>query len=134
MCEGKRLLLLILFLACGISVSGQNKTKGELQKEKQRSVERIREVEKILNETTAKKKNTLGELSALNQRIIEQQKLISSIRNEINLLNGEIRENNGIIQVLEGLEGGEKVIAAPGMVTEGMAVRIEAAAAAKEGA
>lgn len=101
MCEGKRLLLLILFLACWVSVSGQNKTKGELQKEKQRSVERIREVEKILNETTAKKKNTLGELSALNQRIIEQQKLISSIRKEISLLNGEIRENNGIIQVLD---------------------------------
>ena len=47
---------------------------------------------------------------------------------------GERDPAGGIIQVLEGLEGGEKVIAAPGMVTEGMAVRIEAAAAAKEGA
>jgi septal ring factor EnvC (AmiA/AmiB activator) len=83
------------------AVFGQNKTKSQLQKEKQQSVERIKEVEKILNETTAKKKNTLGELSALNQRIIEQQNLINSIRKEINLLNGEIRENNDIIQVLD---------------------------------
>lgn len=101
MCAGKSFLLLILMLVGGLSVSGQNKTKGELQKEKQRSVERIKEVEKILSETAAKKKNTLGELSALNQRIIEQQNLISSIRKEIALLNGEIRENNGIIQVLD---------------------------------
>ena len=98
---GKGLLLLgfIFFLSC--QLSAQNKSKSELQKEKQQSVERIKEVEKILSETTAKKKNTVGELSALNQRIIEQQNLINSIKKEINLLNSEIRENNDIIQVLD---------------------------------
>lgn len=100
MCAGKRLLLLILMLACGFC-SAQNKSKSQLQKEKQESVERIKEVEKILSETSAKKKNTLGELSALNQRIIEQQNLINSIKTEISLLNGEIKENNDIIEVLD---------------------------------
>lgn len=101
MCAGRGLLLVVLLAACGMPAFSQSKTKSQLQKEKQQSVERIKEVEKILKETTAKKKNTLGELNALNQRILEQQNLINSIRKEINLLNSEIRENNDIIQVLD---------------------------------
>lgn len=98
---GKWLLLLTLIFACGFSVTAQKKTKSQLQKEKQDNVARIKEVEKILNETTAKKKNTLGELTALNQRIVEQQNLVDAIRKEITLLNSEIRENNDIIGVLD---------------------------------
>lgn len=98
---GKVILLLSLLLFCSHAVLGQRKTKNQLQKEKQESVARIREVEKILNETSVKKKNTLGELSALNQRIIEQQNLISSIRKEISFLNTEIRENTEIIDALD---------------------------------
>lgn len=90
-----------MMLALSFSVTAQKKTKSQLQKEKQQSVARIKEVEKILQETNAKKKNSLGELSALNQRIIEQENLINSIKNEIGLLNREIRENNDIIQVLD---------------------------------
>lgn len=101
MSAGKNVLLVVLMLAVGLSANAQSKTKAQLQKEKQQSVERIKEVEKILKETTTKKKNTLGELNALNQRILEQQNLITSIRNEIGLLNKEIRENNDIIQVLD---------------------------------
>ena len=101
MFAGKRILLLLLILAFGFTTLAQTKTKSQLQKEKQQNVERIKEVEKILSETTAKKKNTLGELTALNQRIIEQQNLINAIKKEINLLNKEIRENNDIIQVLD---------------------------------
>ena len=101
MCTGRGILVLVLFLALSFAVNAQNKTKSQLQKEKQESVARIREVEKILNETAAKKKNTLGELSALNQRILEQQTLINSIKKEIALLNTEIRENTDIIEVLD---------------------------------
>jgi len=95
-----RILLVCLLL---ISVSGwaQKKNKNQLQKEKQQNLEKIREVEKILGETAALKKNTLGELNALNQRIIEQQNLIASINEEIKFLNSEIGENNDIIQALE---------------------------------
>ena len=101
MYTGKCILLVLLVFACGSVAFGQGKSKSQLQREKQQSVERIKEVEKILSETTAKKKNTLGELSALNQRIVEQQNLINSIKKEINLLNTEIRENNDIIDVLD---------------------------------
>lgn len=100
MCAGKTILLIILFLVPGYVVLAQNKTKSQLQKEKQESVARIKEVEKILTQTSVLKKNTLGELSALNQRIVEQQNLINSIRKEIGLLNEEIRENTDIIEAL----------------------------------
>ena len=70
-------------------------------KEKQQNLEKIKETEKILSETGLQKKNTLGELSALNQRIGQQESLINSIKSEISLLDSDINENNQIIQALE---------------------------------
>jgi septal ring factor EnvC (AmiA/AmiB activator) len=99
--DGRRILV-IFFLLVPLSLAfGQKKTKAQLQKEKQQNLEKIAEVEKILTETAAKKSNSLGELTALNQRIVEQEKLIGSIKSEITFLNGEISENNDIIEALQ---------------------------------
>jgi len=101
MCAGKPvLLLLVLILVVSISAVAQ-KSKNQLQKEKQQNLEKIKETEKILTETSTKKKNTLGELNALNQRIHQQENLINSIKDELRLLDTEIGENNDIIQALE---------------------------------
>ncbi len=97
-----RTVYLIVFLISISTLSvAQKKSKAQLQKEKQQNIEKIKEVEKILGETTNQKKNTLGELNALNQRIIEQENLIESIKKEINFLNSEINQNNDIIDALE---------------------------------
>jgi septal ring factor EnvC (AmiA/AmiB activator) len=102
MIAGKKTLLVIILLTALCSAAlAQQKNKTQLQREKQQNFERINEVEKILSETAAKKKNSMGELSALNQRIVEQENLINSIKNEISYLNSEIGENNDIIQALE---------------------------------
>jgi len=101
MTAGKSLLLLAILLCAAFSVDAQKKTKSQLQKERQQNLQKIKEVEKILSETTSKKKNTLGELSALNQRIREQEKLIEAIKNEISFLENDIDENNGFINALE---------------------------------
>jgi septal ring factor EnvC (AmiA/AmiB activator) len=95
------LILILLFTLSSSAVLSQKKTKSQLQREKQQNLEKIKEVEKILTQTAAKKKNSLGELSALNQRIVEQEKLMNSIKSEISFLNAEIGENNDIIQALE---------------------------------
>jgi septal ring factor EnvC (AmiA/AmiB activator) len=84
-----------------VPVLAQQKTKAQLQKEKQQNLEKIKEVEKILKETSSRKKNSLGELNALNQRIRVQENLIGSIKDEIALLNKEISENNEFIGALE---------------------------------
>jgi septal ring factor EnvC (AmiA/AmiB activator) len=101
MTAGKRILIVVILVCAAFSVSAQQKTKTQLQKEKQQNLQKIKEVEKILSETTTKKKNSVGELTALNQRIREQEKLIHSIKSEIDLLEGDIDENNEFIRALE---------------------------------
>jgi len=100
MTAGKSIVAFTLLICFAFSVTAQ-KTKAQLQKEKQQNLEKIREVEKILSETTTKKKNSLGELTAFNQRIREQEKLISSIKSEVALLEDDINENNELIRALE---------------------------------
>lgn len=100
MYAGKHLLCLFILGIVTFSVVAQ-KSKTQLQKEKQENLEKIEEVEKIIGETSAKKKNTLGELNALNQRISQQEKLVGSIKGEVGLLDSEIHENNDIIDALE---------------------------------
>jgi len=97
---GKGIVAFALFICLVFSAHAQ-KTKTQLQKEKQQNLQKIKEVEKILTETTTKKKNTLGELTALNQRIREQEKLIGSIKGEIDFLSQEINDNIGFITALE---------------------------------
>lgn len=77
------------------------KSKAQLQKEKQENLKKIEETERILTETGQQKKNSLGELSALNQRIRQQETLIRSIQNEISLLNTDINKKSEIITALE---------------------------------
>jgi murein hydrolase activator len=100
MTAGKSILAFTLLVCLSFSVSAQ-KTKAQLQKEKQQNLQKIKEVEKILSETTTKKKNSLGELTALKQRIHQQERLIGSITDEINFLDQEINENNAFIDALE---------------------------------
>ncbi|HEY5751447.1 MAG TPA: peptidoglycan DD-metalloendopeptidase family protein [Chryseolinea sp.] len=97
---GKCAWLFLIFGFLSFSAVAQ-KSKAQLQKEKQQNLEKIKEVEKIIEETSAQKKNSIGELSALNQRVREQEKLVGSIKGEVNFLDSEISDNNDIILVLE---------------------------------
>jgi len=97
---GRHLLCILVFSIFTFSVVAQ-KSKSQLQKEKQENLEKIKEVEKIIGETSTKKKNSLGELNALNERINEQEKLVGSIKREVGFLDSEINENNDIIGTLE---------------------------------
>ena len=100
MIAGKKILLLIgaLFL---FSLVFAQKSKSQLQREKQENIEKIKETEKILGETTTEKKTSIGELSALNRRIEQQEVLMLSIKAEVELLDFDIDENNQIILALE---------------------------------
>jgi septal ring factor EnvC (AmiA/AmiB activator) len=102
MTAGKvRIICLLLFVAFSVPGLAQKpKTKAQLQKEKQQNLEKIKEVEKILSETSSQKKNTIGELSAVKQRINAQETLIGSIKNEISYLDNDIDENNEFIRAL----------------------------------
>ncbi|MEI9917254.1 MAG: peptidoglycan DD-metalloendopeptidase family protein [Bacteroidota bacterium] len=99
MSAGKLILLLLILAVPAIAQKG-NKSKSQLQKEKQQNLEKIKETERILNETSQQKKSSLGELSALNQRITQQEQLITSIKGEIGLLDRDINEDNDMIEAL----------------------------------
>lgn len=96
----KYIFLIILLLVSGGSFA-QKKSKTDLQQEKQAQLKKIAEAEKILNQTKNEKQSTLGELSALNQRIKVQEGLISSIRSEIDIMDNDISDKDNIISALE---------------------------------
>jgi septal ring factor EnvC (AmiA/AmiB activator) len=100
MFAGRSLLCFFLVLISLIPAAAQ-KNKAQLQKEKQQNLEKIKEVEKIIDETSTKKKSSIGQLNALNQQISVQEKLVKSIKGELDLLDGEIADNNDIIVALE---------------------------------
>ncbi|MFN7793864.1 MAG: murein hydrolase activator EnvC family protein, partial [Cyclobacteriaceae bacterium] len=100
MIVGRRCFLLAVFLLLAV-VAFSQKSKSQLQREKQENLAKIRETEKILAETTVEKKNSIGELSALNKRIEQQEVLMTSIQSEVELLEFDISENNEIIGALE---------------------------------
>jgi len=92
---------LIIALLLAPEGYAQKKSKAQLQKEKQQNLEKIKETERILSETAEQKKNSLGELTALNQRINQQETLIHSIKGEVSFLDSDIEENNEIIDALQ---------------------------------
>jgi len=103
MTVGSYISLASLIVALLLAPEGyaQKKSKTQLQKEKQQNLEKIKETERILSETAQQKKNSLGELTALNQRINQQETLITSIKGEVSFLDADIAENNEIIDALQ---------------------------------
>jgi murein hydrolase activator len=95
-------VVLILFFACFLVDAQAQKTKAQLQKEKQDNLKKIQQAEKILAETASRKQNTLGELNALNEQIRVQEALINSFKSEIRLINSEITNTGAIIEALQG--------------------------------
>lgn len=93
-------IVLLTFVALLATAQKGGKSKTQLQKEKQQNLEKIKETERILKETSQQKKNSLGELSALNERINQQENLITSIKGEIGLLDRDINEDNDMIDAL----------------------------------
>jgi septal ring factor EnvC (AmiA/AmiB activator) len=91
---------LILFVF-QLSAQETQKTKAELEQEKQANLKKIAEAEKILTETESQKKATIGQLTAVNQQISARESLIRTINDEINLLNSEISDLNIVTSALQ---------------------------------
>lgn len=100
MSAGRYLLILLLIVLALPAAAQKGKNKSQLQKEKQQNLEKIKETERILNETSQQRQNSVGELSALNQRISQQEQLIGSIKGEIFLLDRDINEDTDMIDAL----------------------------------
>ncbi len=95
-----RICFFLFFVFLAASTSAQ-RNKAQLQKEKQQNLDKIKETEKILKETAQQKSTSLGELSALTQRIRQQEALILSVQSEVELMDMDISENNEILRALQ---------------------------------
>ena len=101
MIAGRGHVFFLLIFVLWVTPAGAQRNKNQLQKEKQENLDKIKETEKILSETSQQKKNSLGALSALMQRILQQEALILSIQSEIELMLMDIGENNEILKALQ---------------------------------
>jgi septal ring factor EnvC (AmiA/AmiB activator) len=96
----------LLFLLCFSSVHSQNhgsskNSKKELENKKKRINEEIREINSMLNETKASKKNSIGALVNINIKLEKRQDLINTIVAEIRVIDKEVKINEKQIESLK---------------------------------
>lgn len=101
MSASRKALLLVFFLfLLSPTVSAQN-DRESLENQKARLLEKIKETERILTQTSDKKQSSLGRLRALNQQIRTRTNLVRAIQSEITTLDEDISENQAIIDAME---------------------------------
>lgn len=89
---GSRSLLLVctlmLFACTGVFAQ---KTREQLEREKNENQSKIREIQNILKQTSSQKNVNLGQLKALNQQINTYKKQIDLLSDDLELLDGELK-------------------------------------------
>lgn len=72
-----------------------------LEREKKENLQKIKEAQRILGETSSQRESTLGQLNAINEQIEARESLIQSINQEIDILSVQIDEISSVIVALE---------------------------------
>ena len=96
----RKIICTLCLLVIGCAAFGQ-KTKSQLETEKRENLKKIAEAEKILADTEKEKKVTVGQLRALNQQSSAREDLISSLSEEVGLLDNEIDDLSIIVRALQ---------------------------------
>ena len=78
-----------------------NDDRKKLEREKKENLQKIKEAQRILGETSSQRESTLGQLNAINQQIEARESLIQSINQEIDILSVQINEISSVITALE---------------------------------
>lgn len=102
MSKSKQLLVVVFALVLLAPTDAlSQKSRSQLEQEKQSNLKRIEEAQDILKQTESQKKSTLGQLSAITRQIEAREMHIKSINEEISYLRADIDEVNQIVQSLE---------------------------------
>ena len=80
----------LLFLLVSITITAQQKSRKQLEKDRNRIKREIKMVNKLLFDTKKSEKNALEDLKDLNQKITVREKYISTINKEVQSLSSEI--------------------------------------------
>ena len=84
------LFSLLLVLVQSGAVLAQ-KTRQQLELEKRENSDKIKGIQRILNETASQKKASVGQLQALKQQVTTQKKQIDLLSDDLRLLDGELK-------------------------------------------
>lgn len=91
-------ILIAILLCFGLVINGYSqKSKKDLEKEKKENLKKIQEASKVLEQTKVEKKATLGQLSAINEKVRAQNDLVRTINKEIKWTERDISDNQNII-------------------------------------
>ncbi len=94
-------LLAFLLTAQVVAQSPLTRSRAQLEAEKAAIQKKLREYDQILQQTTARKRNTLSELNALNQKLEARLSYIGTLNREVLLINREARAIEDNIRKLE---------------------------------
>lgn len=92
---------LAFIISVGDVHSQSKRTRAELEKEKADVQKRLLEFDLILKQTADRKKNTLGELKAVNVQLDARMAYINTLNREVNLIDSEISQTEKKISSLE---------------------------------
>ncbi|ARS36543.1 murein hydrolase activator EnvC family protein [Pontibacter actiniarum] len=92
------LLLLSLPLA---SMAQKTKSKAQLEKEKKENLTRIKEANRILQQTKQQKQASIGQLNAIKEKITVQKGVVQNISREITFIESDVKETEGIVGALQ---------------------------------
>jgi septal ring factor EnvC (AmiA/AmiB activator) len=79
----------------------QPKSKAVLEREKKANLNRIKEANRILEQTKAKKEASLGQLNALKQKITVQKGVIRNISTELQFIDSDVQKTAGQVTTLK---------------------------------
>lgn len=95
-------LLVGVSLLWSVEASGQiSSSREQLEKQKAEILKKLRVFDDILQKTSAEKKETIGNLNALNRRFETQTRLVNTLDREINAIDAEIQATESKINQLE---------------------------------
>ncbi|WP_439880386.1 murein hydrolase activator EnvC family protein [Pontibacter sp. MBLB2868] len=92
------LLLLSLPLA---TVAQKQKSKAQLEREKKENLKRIKQANQILQQTKKKKEASIGQLTAIKEKIDVQKGVIKNISKEITFIESDVQQTEGIVGALQ---------------------------------
>jgi septal ring factor EnvC (AmiA/AmiB activator) len=97
-----RITFFLLLLCLPLATHAQKqKSKAQLEKEKKENLKRIKEANRILQQTKKQKEASIGQLNAIKEKITVQKGVINNISREINYIDSDVKETEGIVGALQ---------------------------------
>ncbi|MCC9166673.1 murein hydrolase activator EnvC family protein [Pontibacter harenae] len=97
----KSVFFLLLLSLPLVSHAQKVKSKAQLEKEKKENLNRIKEANRILQQTKVQKEASIGQLNAIKEKITVQKGVINNISRELTFIESDVKKTEGTVKELE---------------------------------